>query len=331
MTELTALEIKYMKMGFGSDDALELAEKEMEENTMNNTTAQATVNAAQAQEEKNMGRYEELKSMKMEELKGIARAKKITFTGLRKEELIRQIMFFEQTGAAKNLSIDTEGMSAEEKLMAMNPGFVAPVSEKEVIVPIGDLAVTSDKMVVVEEKKEETKMEEKKVAVIVEGSLEEKMLTKLLALAYTSESFKSSHGGECLFYKGTQKGTQDYLVTTSKLFGTTRKICEMVYGKNGGDKVQDAVNMMVQKGYITEWTPEKNYQNINNSKGLSRELKDALNNLYKAKAIKVQKKEKDAVVVIALTPEGKKELGKLFPCYKATVNQMNMMTQFGLA
>jgi len=256
--------------------------------TMNNVLA--TVNAASKKEEMNMmnniinneatmaiERYLELKSMKMEQLKGIARAKKITFSGLRKEALIQQIIFFEQTGANKNMDYVVEelqeNLTPEQKLAAMNPGFInatikkeessgysvnplddpevqamdvsdnallKPIEESEeaaeVTIPVGDLDITSDKMVI---EKEEVKMEQKKVVATQETK--EELICQLLLVEWclqsTVEPYVAKDGKKYrLFFPAKsdkyEKGT--YMSMEGPAKKVAFSVFDTVYGKNWG-------------------------------------------------------------------------------------------------
>lgn len=135
-----------------------------------------------------------------------------------------------------------DAVNAYREVMAqINPGYITTsvkeeVVETEVIVPVGDLEVTSDKMVI---EKEEVKMEQKKVVATEE--IKEELICQLLLVEWclqsTVEPYVAKDGKKYrLFFPAKsdkyEKGT--YMSMEGPAKKVAFSVFDTVYGKNWG-------------------------------------------------------------------------------------------------
>jgi hypothetical protein len=227
----------------------------MEERNMKNTTITATTVNVQAKKEE-MNMTKEMIRAELEK-KGIV-ISNTEFKATKKAELEARLTEKENSGYSVNPLDDPEvkamdvsddallkpidAVNAYREVMAqINPGYIAAsvkeeVVETEVTVPVGDLEVTSDKMVI---EKEEVKMEQKKVVATKETK--EELICQLLLVEWclqsTVEPYVAKDGKKYrLFFPAKsdkyEKGT--YMSMEGPAKKVAFSVFDTVYGKNWG-------------------------------------------------------------------------------------------------
>lgn len=182
--------------------------------------------------------------------------------GLKKDELINVIESAKRKPYPINPLDDPEvqamdvsdeallPITAEQKLIAMNPGF--SLTEKEIIVPVGDLEITSDK--IVEEK------EEKIMETTTSRTMEDKEFNKQVcigAVVYlwikrTSSKYCEEEKKLPLFYDGkVKKYRGNKLSSRHYVFETTCEAVEAVFSckKLGTKRFLKVRDWLIEAGY----------------------------------------------------------------------------------